>query len=77
MENQRSSLKNLKTSCEAYVSLDLSIQVNKSQIHLVTQSQGFTKRCRLSWLTNSALVYEPKCGGGVSANEYSCAQEPK
>jgi hypothetical protein len=33
------------------------------------------KRCRLSWLTNSALVYEPKCGGGcgISANEYSCA----
>ncbi len=35
--------------------------------------QGVTKRCRLSWLTNSALVYEPKCGGrgscGVSANE--------
>jgi hypothetical protein len=26
-------------------------------------SQGVTKRCRLSWLTNSALVYEPKCGG--------------
>ncbi len=26
--------------------------------------QGLTKRCRLSWLTNSALVYEPKCGGG-------------
>jgi hypothetical protein len=21
-----------------------------------------TKRCRLSWLTNGALVYEPKCG---------------
>jgi len=39
--------------------------------------QGLTKRCRLSWLTDSALVYEPKCGGrggcGVSANEYSCA----
>ncbi len=39
--------------------------------------QGVKKRCRLSWLTNSALVYEPKCGGGggcgVSANEYSCA----
>jgi hypothetical protein len=34
-------------------------------------------RCRLScWLTNSSLVYEPKCGGGgvrVSANQYSCA----
>ncbi len=26
--------------------------------------KGVTKRCRLSWLTNSALVYEPKCGGG-------------
>jgi hypothetical protein len=31
-----------------------------------------------SWLTNSALVYEPKYGGGggdcvVSAHEYSCA----
>ncbi len=38
--------------------------------------------CRLSWLTNSALIYKPKYGGkeGVSANEYSCAQcdmEPK
>jgi hypothetical protein len=26
--------------------------------------QGVTKRCRLSWLTNSVLVYETKCGGG-------------
>ncbi len=25
--------------------------------------QGVTKRCRLSWLANSAIVYEPKCGG--------------
>ncbi len=24
--------------------------------------QGVTKRCRLSWLTNSALAYEPQCG---------------
>jgi hypothetical protein len=24
---------------------------------------GVTKRCRLSRLNNSALVYEPKCGG--------------
>ncbi len=44
----------------------------------MTLHQGVTKRCRLSWLTNSTLVYEPKCGGeswscGVSANEYSCA----
>ena len=27
--------------------------------------QGVTKRCRLPWLTNGALVSEPKCGGGV------------
>ncbi len=26
--------------------------------------QGVTKRCRLSWLTNNAVVYEPKAGGG-------------
>ncbi len=42
------------------------------------RDQGVTKRCRLSWLTDRALVYEPKCGGigvccGVSTNEYSCA----
>jgi hypothetical protein len=39
--------------------------------------QRVAKRCRLPWLTNSALEYEPKCGGGgccgVSANECSCA----
>ncbi len=28
-----------------------------------TSPQGVTKRCRLSWLTNSALVCEPKWGG--------------
>jgi hypothetical protein len=39
----------------------------------LVSDQGFTKRCRLSWLTNSALVYEPKWAGGscrVSANEH-------
>jgi hypothetical protein len=35
---------------------------------LVYLEQGVTKRCRLSRLTNSTLVYEPKC---VSANENS------
>ncbi len=41
--------------------------------------QGVKKRRRQSSLTNSALVYEPKCGGkggggcGVSANEFFCA----
>jgi hypothetical protein len=42
---------------------------------------AITKRCRLSWLTNSALVYEPKCGGGwgcgFSANEYCCAHRAR
>jgi hypothetical protein len=41
--------------------------------------QGVTKRCRLSWLTNSAFAYEPKCRGRggcwVSANEYSCTHK--
>jgi hypothetical protein len=32
-------------------------------------TQEVTMRCRLSWLTTSALVYEPKCGGrGEVAN---------
>ncbi len=36
---------------------------------MVRPPQGVTKRCRLSWLTNSALVNEPKMrgeGGGES-----------
>ncbi len=36
--------------------------------------QGVTKRCRLSWLTNSALVYEPKCGGSIAVQ---FTQDPK
>jgi hypothetical protein len=48
----------------------------------LSYTQGVTKRCRLSWLTNSALVYEPKCWGGgegcgVSANKHSSAQDSK
>jgi|688.fasta_scaffold2136646_1 hypothetical protein len=33
--------------------------------------QAVTKRCRLyCWLTNSAIVYEPKCGvGGVAGSQ--------
>jgi hypothetical protein len=42
---------------------------------------GFTKRCRLSWLTDRSLVFmSPNAGGGgcgVSANEYSCAHRAK
>jgi hypothetical protein len=33
------------------------------QIVVYTQSLGVTERCRLSWLTNSALVYEGGGGG--------------
>ncbi len=41
-------------------------------------SQWVTKRCRLSLLTNSALVISVQMRGeegscGVSANEYNCA----
>ncbi len=32
-------------------------------------TQGVTKRCRLSLLTNSALAYEPKCEGGVAGSQ--------
>ncbi len=34
-------------------------------------AQGVTKRCRLSWLTNSAHVCEPKCEGmgGVAGSQ--------
>ncbi len=33
--------------------------------------QGVTNRCSLSWLTHSALVYDPKCGGkgGVAGSQ--------
>ncbi len=38
---------------------------------VATVVQGVTKRCRLSWLTSSVLVYEPKCGGmrGVAGSQ--------
>jgi hypothetical protein len=31
---------------------------------LLGVTQGVTKRCRLLWLTNFVLVYEPIWGGG-------------
>jgi hypothetical protein len=39
------------TSCSLIISPAICLQ------------QGVTKRCRLSWLTNSALIHEPKCEG--------------
>ncbi len=43
-----------------------------SKYNYIIRYQGVTKRCRLSWLTNSALVYEPKSGeggGGVTGSQ--------
>ncbi len=37
-------------------------------------NQGVAKRCRLSWLTNSALVYEPKCGGSGGGELWGLSQ---
>jgi hypothetical protein len=36
----------------------------KRFLPLLSLPQRVTKRCRLSWLTKSALVYEPNCAGG-------------
>jgi hypothetical protein len=30
----------------------------------VRKAQGVKERCRVTWLTNSAVVYKPKCWGG-------------
>jgi hypothetical protein len=49
--------------------------IRNVRIIFLSWIERVTKRCRLSWQTDSALVYEPKCGGGVvgvSANECSC-----
>jgi hypothetical protein len=52
-------------------------QVTLMTVEIFWCHQGVIKRCRLAFLTNSALVYESKCRGDgkgcrVSANEYSC-----
>jgi hypothetical protein len=54
-------------------------KVHVEQYRPIIGSRGVTKRCRLSWLANSALINELNCGVreggscGVSANEYSGA----
>ncbi len=47
---------------------DASALANYTQACL---TQGATKKCRLSLLTNSALVYEPQGGeiGGVAGSQ--------
>jgi hypothetical protein len=44
-------------------SLGLDVQLWSWSLETIRHHQGVTRRCRLSWLTNSALIYEPKCGG--------------
>ncbi len=41
-----------------------SYTVVQARSHVLTCSQGVTKRCCLYWLANSALQYKPKRGGG-------------
>ncbi len=55
-------------SRQLYLGQALSSAFSHILIHLI---QGDTKRCRLSWLTNNALVYETKCGGrgGVTGSQ--------
>ncbi len=52
-----------------YAMASISITQSKDVLLL----QGVTKKCCLSWLTNSAIVYvyEPKCGGmgGVAGSQ--------
>jgi hypothetical protein len=52
----------------------------RTYLCMLTTAQGVTQRCRLSWLTNSALIYEPKCGGVAGSQPMSAVvhtQEPK
>ncbi len=42
---------------------------NKVLVVHVLPHQGVIKRCRLPLLTNSALVYESQCGGGVAGSQ--------
>ncbi len=54
----------------------------KKSLVLYKQGKGVTKRCRLPWLTNCALVYELKSGGrgGVAGSQPMSAavhMEPK
>jgi hypothetical protein len=71
-----------KNSASSFLIPDVHAYTLTIKRGVSTAVQGVTKTCRLSWVTNSALVYEPKCGGreggscGISAStaEY---MEPK
>jgi hypothetical protein len=42
---------------------DFNIPMNFFSISNIRINQGITKRCRQSWLTNSALLYESQKAG--------------
>jgi hypothetical protein len=61
-----------------YGTTTYALDIHVSRPCLIRASQGVTKRCRLSLLTNSALVIQVQMRGeggscGVSANEHSSA----
>jgi hypothetical protein len=59
-----------KLLLRSFVSLRTFCMVGASEgslwliVVLHSWHQGVTNRCSLSWIANSALVYEPKYGGG-------------
>ncbi len=76
MVDDRTTLKNGDgKSCGIATTTDQSSGRKNIFLNILSklQSTGVTKRCRLSWLTNSVLVYEPKCerGGGGGAGYQS------
>jgi hypothetical protein len=56
-----------------FIAAILAMRNNKLTVFLVRlEQQGVTKRCRLSWLTNSALVVRVQMhgeGGGVAGSQ--------
>jgi hypothetical protein len=57
--------------------LQFCMTYRMSQLFSPSSHRRITKICRLSWdpwLTNSALVYEPKCGGGKLRGLNQCVQ---
>jgi hypothetical protein len=72
LSNRRLYKKHRSTSTENFdqwslIWRDYSFQVRQNFSKVIffqlSWNHGVTKRCRLSCLTNSAHVYEPKCGG--------------
>ncbi len=63
-KHRRGGRLRLINTCRKKVPLQVNF-FRQRHLELLSTSliQGVTERCRLYWLTNSALVYEPICGG--------------